>query len=171
MLDAEDRKRIRGKHLDESILRHLRKMIVYSRHHRRRDMVWYYQEAWEFASGKIYGALPPRKQDFAGTFYKPSTPHIPESFRPPDRERPLRKIVKVDDRPYGFTTAKWEFLECGHERMAPVGFSNPVKRRRCIYCAFVSAQKSAAQKSIAAACNAKKRPASVPIAKAKAVSA
>jgi hypothetical protein len=161
MLSAEDRTRIRGKRLDQSILAYLRRMITYSRNHRRRDMVWYYQEAWEFASTQIYGALPPRKQDLAGTFYKPDNPSIPDAFRPPDRDRPLRKIVKNNEHPHGYTTLKWEFLECGHELMAPVGFSNPVKRRRCIYCAFVAAENRAA----------KKRPASVPIAKAKAVSA
>jgi hypothetical protein len=166
MLSAEDRTRIRGNRLDRSILAHLRRMITYSRNHRRRDMVWYYQEAWEFASTQIYGALPPRKQDLAGTFYKPSNPPVPDAFRPPERDRPLRKIVKVNEHAHGFTTVKWEALECGHELLAPVGFSNPVKRRRCIYCAFVATQKSVAHER-----SAKKRPASVPIAKAKAVSA
>jgi hypothetical protein len=165
MLDAEDRRCIRGRKLDDSILIYLRKMISFSRRHRRRDMVWYYTEAWEFASTKIYGALPPRKQDLVGTFYQPANPSVPETFRPPRKEQPLRKIVKINEHPHGLTTAQWEMLECGHELSRYPGYCNPVKSRRCIFCAFVEAQKLSA---------GKKRPASapaVPIAKAKAVGA
>jgi hypothetical protein len=151
----------RGRRRDDSILKYLRKMIRFCRDSQRRDMVWYYQEAWEFASSKIYGPLPPRKQDLLGTFYQPDNPSVPEGFRPTLRQQPLRKIVKINEHPHGFTTALWEMLECGHELARYPGYCNPVKSRRCIYCAFVAAEKRVA----------KKLPSSVAIAKVKAVGA
>jgi hypothetical protein len=165
MYDAEESKRIRGHRLDQSILKHLRTMVRYSRDSRRRDMVWYYQEAWEFASSRIYGALPPRKQDLIGTLYKPDNPSLPAGFRPTLRQQPLRKIVKINEHPHGFTTGLWEMLECGHELSRYPGYCNPVKSRRCIYCAFVESEKAVAKKpSASAPCNG-------PIAKVKAVGA
>lgn len=146
MHDAEDVSRIHGHRRDKSILKYLRTMISFSRSHHRGEMVWYYEQAWEFASSKIYGALPPRKEDLAGTFYKPDNPLLPGSFRPPKNKQPLRTIVKNNDHPHGYTTIKWEFLECGHELMAYPGYSNPAKQRRCIYCAFVQAQAKALNK-------------------------
>jgi hypothetical protein len=148
------------------VLSYLRQMERVSKKFKRRDMVWYYQEAWEFVSRRIYGALPPRKQDMLGTFYQPANPAVPENFRPPVKQQPLRRIVQLNDHPHGLNTLKWEMLECGHELMCAPGYSVPAKSRRCLYCAFAAAEKTAA----------KKRPASapsndVPIAKAKAVGA
>lgn len=159
--DGDVPRRISGHRLDKRVLKYLREMIAVSRHLRRRDMAWYYTEAWEFASIKIYGTLPPRKQDLAGTFYQPQNPELPAEFRPPTKHWPLRKIVKINDHPHGYTTLKWEMLECGHELMCAPGYNVPAKKRRCIYCAFAAAEKAVA----------KKRPAAVPMVKSKAVGA
>jgi hypothetical protein len=167
MYHAEDSQLVRGrKSLDHSILQYLRRMISISKRKRRQDMQSYYEAAWEFSTDKIYGAFPPRAVDLYGKqFYKPSNPEVPSGFRPVKTSWPLRKIVKINHHPEGYGSAAWEMLECYHELRAFPGYSNPVKSRRCIYCAFVEAQKLSA---------AKKRPASapgVPIAKAKAVGA
>jgi hypothetical protein len=167
MYVAEDSQLVRGrKSLDQSILKYLRRMISISKRKRRQDMQFYYEAAWEFSTDKIYGAFPPRATDLYGKrFYKPSNPEVPSGFRPVKTSWPLRKIVKINHHPEGYGSAAWEMLECYHELRAFPGYSNPVKSRRCIYCAFVEAQKLSA---------AKKRPASapgVPIAKAKAVGA
>jgi hypothetical protein len=159
MRELGDRVR-NGHRLDKSVLKYLREMAAVSRRLRRRDMVWYYEEAWEFSAVRIYGALPPRKQDLLGTFYQPDNPAVPAGFRPAASQCPLRRIVKLNDHPHGFTTLSWEMLECGHELMAPVGYSVPATKRRCIYCAYEALSK-------------KKKPASsvAAIAKSKAVGA
>lgn len=141
-----------------SVLAYLRDMIGYCKDQRRQDLEWYYEEAVDFLSARIFGKLPPRKQDLLGTIYKPDNPSIPEGFRPTTKQCPLRKIVKINDHPHGLTTSQWEMLECGHELSRYPGYNNPVIRRRCIYCA--------AQKAFA-----RKRPTSVSITEAKAVSA
>jgi hypothetical protein len=56
---------------------------------------------------------------------------------------PLRAIVQVNPRPHGYETVLWESLSCGHELLAPPGYGNPTKSRRCIYCAFVASQPAA----------------------------
>lgn len=141
-----DVSRASGHALDKRVLKYLREMIRVSRNLRRRDMAWYYEEAWEFSARKIYGALPPRKEDLLGTFYRPANPAVPDSFRPRASQRPMRRIVKLNEHPHGCTTMKWEMLECGHELMCTPGYSVPAKKRRCIYCAFAVAQKRAAKK-------------------------
>ena len=160
VLPPADVPRASGHRLDKRVLKYLREMVAVSRRLRRRDMAWYYEEAWEFAAVKIYGALPPRKQDLLGTFYQPSNPAVPESFRPPASQCPMRRIVKLNDHPHGFTTLQWEMLECRHELSRYPGYNNPVKSRRCIYCAYEALSK---KKKPAASVSA--------IAKAKAVGA
>lgn len=144
------------------VLAYLRDMVQYCRDQRRQDLQWYYEEAVTFLSSRIFGALPPQQKIVAPGygFHQPPNPQLPPGFRPAKLTMPLRAIVQVNLRPHGYQTVLWESLSCGHELLAPPGYSNPNKRRRCIYCAFVALQ------------SVPKKPASsVPIAKAKAVGA
>jgi hypothetical protein len=133
----DDVPRLSGRQLDDHILKYLRKMIGICRRKNRRDMVWYYQEAWELASDRIYGTLPPRENLSGAIGYQPENLPLPIAAGPaPEmRSRPLRKIVKLVIRPYRTWTLTYEQLECGHELLKPDGYSVPATRRRCAACA------------------------------------
>jgi hypothetical protein len=145
-----------------SVLAYLERMVAYCQKKRRDDMRWYYEDALDFLSTRIYGDLPPRKKIVAPGygFHQPANPQLPPGFRPAKLQQPLRAIVQVNPRPHGYETVLWESLSCGHEIMAPPGYGNPTKRRRCIYCAFLALQSVP-----------KKPSARAPIAKVKAVGA
>jgi hypothetical protein len=145
-----------------NVLAYLRDMVEYCKEKRRQDLQWEYEEAVELLSSLTFGELPPRKpvQLPGYEFHQPANPQIPSGFRPGKLEMPLRRIVQSNPRPHGWSTVTWETLECGHELLAPPGHNNPVKRRRCIYCAFAAVQAVA-----------KKPSSSVAIARKKAVGA
>jgi hypothetical protein len=144
------------------VLSYLRQMERVSKQFKRRDMVWYYQEAWEFVARRIYGALPPRADLSHGLAFDPDQPPLPlptSGPRPELKQQPLRKIVKLVTRPYRTWELTYEQLECGHELLASAGYSVPAKRRRCPDCAREAMAK-------------KKKPASADaVAKSKAVGA
>jgi len=146
------------------VLEYLEKAAEYCQQQRRQDLQWEYEEAAALVSGRMFGQLPPRKKIVAPdySFHQPPNPQLPRGFRPAKLQQPLRAIVAVNPRPHGHETVLWEMLDCKHELMAPPGYSNPAKRRRCIYCAFVQSQSTA---------GIKKPSASVAIAKKKAVGA
>jgi hypothetical protein len=152
MLDqAEDGKRIRGQRLDMSILRHLRRMIKYCRDCNRREMRWYYEAGWEFASTKIYGPLPPRPEyNLRGLNVSAEPPQQVVTPWPPGMPRPakmpLRKIVRRFVRSHNSFEYTYETLECAHILMGPVGYSVPAKSRRCPHCAIAAILK---KKSVA----------------------
>ena len=134
------------------VLAYLRDMAGYCKEARRQDLQWEYEDAADFVSALIFGKLPPRKQLSAPGygFHQPDNPKLPTGFRPGKLQMPLRKIVQVNPRPHGWATVSWESLECGHELLAPPGYGNPTKRRRCIYCAFVRLATTAVTKKPAA---------------------
>jgi hypothetical protein len=146
------------------VLSYLRQMERISKQFKRRDMVWYYQEAWEFVALRIYGTLPPRADLSHGLAFNPDQPPLPlppAGPRPELKRQPLRKIMKLVTRPYRTWELTYEQLECGHELLAPVGYSVPATSRRCLDCARAAMAK-------------KKKPTSTcadAIAKAKAVGA
>jgi hypothetical protein len=156
---AEESKRIRGHQKDQRILKHLRRMSAYCRKRHHREMQWYYDAAWEFAAETIYGKLPPVQ----GHGQHPATvrTQFPEGASRPAEPWPLKTIVKRFTVPWNNAAYTYETLECYHILPAPVGWTAPVKRRRCIHCALAAAQPK--KKSVASA--------SVAIAKSKAVSA
>jgi hypothetical protein len=127
------------------VLAYLRDMAQYCRDKRRQDLEWYYEQAIAFLSSRIFGELPPQKKIVAPryAFHQPPNPGLPPGFRPAKLKMPLRAIVQVNPRPHGYETVLWESLSCGHELLAPPGYGNPTKSRRCIYCAFVASQPAA----------------------------
>jgi hypothetical protein len=157
MQPTEDVKRLRGQKLDKAVLKYLREMIGVCRRFNRRELVWEYQHAWEFAATIIYGPLPPRPDYSTG--HHPSTvaTQFPSGFTRPEK-MPLRKIVKRFTRPYRSWEIRYETLECAHILMAPAGYSVSVKSRRCPHCAIAAAL-------------AKKKPSSAAAPRSKAVSA
>jgi hypothetical protein len=54
---------------------------------------------------------------------------------------PLRKIVKRFTRSHNGFEYTYETLECAHIVHGPVGYSVPVKSRRCPHCAIVAMAK------------------------------
>jgi hypothetical protein len=114
-------------------------MVKYCQEQRRLDLQWEYEDAIDLLSSLVFGKLPPRKTITAPGygFHQPDNPQLPPGFRPAKLQMPLRTIVQVNPRPHGYESVSWEMLECGHELLAPPGYGNPTKRRRCIYCAFV----------------------------------
>jgi hypothetical protein len=161
---SEDSTLIRGHRLsDQSVLKYLRRMIVYSRNCRHREMGWYYSAGWEFAAEIVYGKLPPLRGYSSGQHPSTVRTQFPEGAARPPAPWPLKKIVKRFTVPWNNHDYTYETLECAHVLSAPVGYSVPAKSRRCIHCA------------IAAGSQPKKKPAAnvgaVPIAKPKAVGA
>jgi hypothetical protein len=137
-MDLADQQRARGHRRDKNALKYLREMISICRRHHRRDLMWQYESAWEFASTIVYGPLPPREQDLSGCSFQPYNPPMPAPApgpRPAIKEQPLRTIVSRFTRPYRTWMLEYETLECGHTLLAPVGYSIPAKRRRCAECA------------------------------------
>ena len=52
---AEDRPHLRGHIItDKAVLKYLQDMIDYCRRYHHREMTWYYEAGWQFASSKIY---------------------------------------------------------------------------------------------------------------------
>jgi hypothetical protein len=157
-----DLQRIRGHRQDKRALKHLREMIVLCRRKHRRDLAWYYEAAWDFASEIIYGALPPRDGLISGQHPETVRTKFPAgAARPPD-PWPLKRIVKRFTVPWNNNDFTYETLECYHIISGPVGYSVPAKSRRCIHCALAAAQPK--KKSVASA-------SAVAIAKSKAVGA
>ena len=142
----------RGRRLDQSILKYLRRMIVYCRICRHREMSWYYDAGWEFAAGIIYGQLPPLRGHSTGQHPATVRTQFPEGAARPPEPWPLKKVVKRFTLPWNNNDYTYETLECYHIISGPVGWSAPVKRRRCIHCALTAAQpkKKSAASAVAA---------------------
>jgi hypothetical protein len=146
--------RVRGHYVEKRVLKYLREMIAVCKRHNRRDLVWEYTAAWEFASSKIYGPLPPRPEERTGAHPSTIVTPAPSGWMKPPRYRmPLRKIVKRFTRPYQTWEISYETLECGHIVLAPAGHSLPAKSRRCAECTYPSAAK---RKSVASVVPIKK---------------
>lgn len=118
----------------KSVLGYLRDQMERCRLERRPDLERVYEEAWQLATNKVYGPLPPRwNPDSNCGAYPPlrNRPVAVNNASPQWREefkaRPLRKIVARDGLD--------EVLECGHRQWhyAFAGDRNP-KRRRCLEC-------------------------------------
>lgn len=165
-----------------SVLAYLREMVDRCHEANRRDLVFQYQEAVDLVATRIYGKLPPRVERHIPT--RPIQPHVISSAQDPraianstawalapvlqtqpklevswqKSKTTLRKITGRYWKPGHSGPIPYEVLECGHERMGPIGYSILHTSRYCMQC----------KKQNAAV--AKKKPASVKLA-AKAVSA
>lgn len=165
-----------------SVLAYLRDMVQRCREANRRDLMWDYEDAVNLVADRIYGKLPPRVEKHFPT--RPIQPHVISSAQDPraiansnawslapiletnppakvswqKSKTTLRKITGRYWKPGRSGPIPYEVLECGHERMGPIGYSILHTSRYCMQC----------KKQNAAV--AKKKPASVKLA-AKAVSA
>jgi hypothetical protein len=121
---AEDGKRV---------LAYFRDMMDFCQQFHRQDLVDEYSDAWEFAASKIFGPLPPRKTT-QGFYVQEPKPTTPPGWKVELYSRPYRRIAARFSRIFKGREIRYERLECGHEVMAPVGYSIPAKRRRCRAC-------------------------------------
>ncbi|HEY2361238.1 MAG TPA: hypothetical protein VGK36_08990 [Candidatus Angelobacter sp.] len=166
-----------------SVLAYLRGMVQYCSEANRRDLVFEYQEAADLVSSRIYGKLPPRTERYIST--GPIQPHVIESAQSPSAianshawalapilettppaavswqksKTTLRKITGRYWKPGRSGPVPFEVLECGHEQLGPIGYSILHKSRHCTQCKKLNAAV------------AKKKPASVGVDQAKAVTA
>jgi hypothetical protein len=138
----------------KSVLSYLREMVEICRHSHRPDIARDYEDAWQTAVTKIYGALP-RRPEYRSHYVETSRPAAPPLWRKQMLSKPFRRIIGRTQDEDGIHV---ELLECGHKRHCyPVEGETLPARRRCSQCAVQVATK--------------KQPASATAPRKKAVSA